>query len=179
MNAQINNEPGTKSPAPVTHSALHITSSAPVQVTLLVLYSLPLILLIYSAVVTSDFKYESRTMEVTLQIVTQYVETLREAFATFVIPFVTALAAGRWSNSTEGGLKPLHLFFILVAILLSAIVILAYMNASSSDIQESLNLSPEEASSQVKQAIGIASSYVKELLIYISLLLGVSIWNKG
>lgn len=172
--------PTIESPAATeSREAARLTSSAPVQLTLLFLYSLPLLMLLCSAFASRGFKNDSSLLLVTLDVVSQYAETLREAFATFVIPFVTALAAGRWSASTRGGMNPMQIFFVLVILLLIAIGMLAYIHAQEARIMQSLPISDDLAVQKIKEALDLVTSYVKEVLTYISLLLGVSLWRRS
>lgn len=178
MNSPI--EPAIEQNDPVANDARRrLVSSAPVQITLLALYSLPLLLLMMTPFVSQGYTESSIFVETTYRVVTKYITDLRDAFAVFVIPFVTAMSSGRWDNSTKGGLKPIHTFFIFIGLLTVSILLGAYMHVKQDFMKSMQEVDSETALANVTATLAIVDDYIKEILTYISLFLGVSLWKKS
>lgn len=161
--------------APVARRALAVgLQSAPIQLTLLGLYALPLLLTLLGTVTSSGFTHPSAVLDLALQVTLQYIENLRELFAMFVVPFVTAYAAGSARNDS-GGLGTVPLFFMLCCLLLTAIVLTGLLNAREDAFFRIQERSPEEVLDLYNRQKELIAAYTKELLVYISLLLGVRV----
>jgi len=152
-----------------------VAQSASVQLTLLTLYALPLLLFLIAAGTSGGFLYKSNFLLLTLQVTTQYLESLRESFATFVIPFVTAYSAAGPKRDGTGGLGQLALFFILAALLVVSIVLLGFLNVRSNDFSLIFELEPEAIKTLYEHEQTLLTAYTKELLVYISLLIGIGV----
>lgn len=165
--------------APLENDAKHrIIGSAPVQITLLALYSLPLFLLALTPFASDGYLEPSVLVDATFKVVARYVAELRDAFAVFVVPFVTAMSSGRWDGDAKGGLKPIHTFFIFIAMLTLSIVLHAYIDTKGGAVAEIQTTEPDKATENVETALAILNTYTKEVLTYISLLVGVSLWRR-
>lgn len=164
-------------PDPARRTALgprELTRSTPVQATLLILYCLPLGLLLIATCTSWGFTGQSSFLEMTLTVTTQYFDQLREAFATFVVPFVTAYAVAGSEPNDLRGLRPLALFFILVAMVSTAILLLGFLDSRQESFEHNLELSSRDARTEFIHAQSLLISYIKEVLTYISLILGIS-----
>lgn len=165
--------------SPENDAKHRIIGSAPVQITLLALYSLPLILLALTPFASGGYLEPSVFVEATFKVVARYVAELRDAFAVFVVPFVTAMSSGRWDGAAKGGLKPIHTFFIFIAMLTLSIVLHAYIGTKGGAVASIQVVEPDKAQENVESALAILNTYTKEVLTYISLLLGVSLWRRS
>lgn len=163
----------TKRHSPV----VRLTTSSPVQLTLLTLYSFPLFLIVGSMFTSRGFALESDFVMIAFRVTTQYVDSLRESFATFVIPFVTAFSSVGSARFDTPGLSPLKLFFVLVSLLAVAILALAFLNVREQTFLASLPVDPIKGAALFADGRTVLSAYIKELLTYISLLLGISAWS--
>jgi hypothetical protein len=151
-----------------------LAGSSSVQLTLLTLYSLPLALLLLATMTSRGYTMESSFLRVTIIVSSKYFHQLRDAFATFVVPFVTAYSATSRDPSAQGGLKAGTLFFILVGILCAAILLLGTVEANELDFIKNLNMKGTDAKDAFTLVDGLLTSYVKEVLTYVSLVLGIS-----
>lgn len=157
---------------------VRLTTSSPVQLTLLTLYSFPLFLIVGSMFTSRGFALESDFVMVAFRVTTQYVDSLRDSFATFVIPFVTAFSSVGSARFETPGLSPLKLFFVLVSLLAVAILALAFLNVREQTFLASLPIDPVDGAALFVDGQTMLAAYIKELLTYISLLLGISAWSQ-
>jgi hypothetical protein len=168
-------EPGDQQRPRAARASALVARSAPVQITLLTFYSLPLLLSLIGAVTSRGFLDQSSFLTLALQITTQYIESLRESFATFVIPFVTAYAAAGARREEAGGLGSNALFFVIASLLLVSIFLLGLLNVRSEDFFQIFELKPEAVKTLYDREKALLAAYTKELLVYISLLIGVEV----
>lgn len=147
-----------------------------VAYTLITLYSIPVLVLLGSFLLSDGFQQGSFALDFSVALAGIYFTATRDALGTFVVPFVTAFSAGQISGE-EGkySKKTMALFFVLVALFLLSMLCYAVINMRWESFLAQLN----EANSAVlknakEQLLGVSAAYVKESLAYISLLLGVT-----
>jgi len=143
--------------------------------TLLVLYSLPLFVLLITFVVSSGFTASSSWIEFAIALSGIYLTPTRDTLGTFVVPFITAYATTTIQKGIGIERETLTFFFVLVTIFLLSILVYCAVNMRVDLLLTQLSETKESVLSGSKEKLlAVASSYVKETLAYISLLLGIS-----
>jgi hypothetical protein len=143
--------------------------------TLLVLYSLPLLVLLITFLVSSGFTESSSLIEFSIALSGIYLTPTRDTLGTFVVPFVTAYATTTIQKGVGVERATLVFFFVLVAIFLLSILVYCAVNMRVDLLLTQLSETNQSVLSGSKEKLlAVAASYVKETLAYISLLLGIS-----
>jgi hypothetical protein len=96
--------------------------------TLLVLYSLPLLVLLITFLVSSGFTESSSLIEFSIALSGIYLTPTRDTLGTFVVPFVTAYATTTIQKGVGVERATLVFFFVLVAIFLLSILVYCAVN---------------------------------------------------
>lgn len=146
-----------------------------ISYTLLLIYSLPMLVLLAAFALSSGFSASSPWLEFSVSLSGIYFTTTRDALATFVVPFITAFSVGRVESGTSIHRRTLVLFFVLVALFLLSMLSYSLVTMHIETFVQQLNTASSDALKQIKQQLlDVCSAYVKETLAYISLLLGVA-----
>lgn len=147
-----------------------------VAYTLIALYAIPIFVLLAAFALSSGFSEGSASLDFSIALSGIYFTSTRDALGTFVVPFVTAFSVrqisgqqGKYSKQT------MALFFVLVVLFLLSM----FANAIMQMRWDSFLAQVEEANAEILKGakdklLGVTEAYVKELLAYISLLLGVT-----
>jgi hypothetical protein len=143
--------------------------------TLLGLYSLPLFVLLVTFIVTAGFSEASVWSEFAISLSGIYLSPLRDTLGTFAVPFITAYAVTTVQKDTSVAPDTLRLFYTLVLLLVVAITTYCVTDMRVSVLLSQLMEGDADKLEKFKERLlGISSAYVKELLVYISLLLGIT-----
>lgn len=147
-----------------------------VAYTLIALYSIPVLVLLISFLLSGGFQQGSFALDFSVALAGIYFTATRDALGTFVVPFVTAFSVGQISGE-EGrySKKTMALFFVLVLLFILSMLCYAIINMRWESFLAQLNEANTTILKNAKdQLLGVSSAYVKESLAYISLLLGVT-----
>ena len=146
-----------------------------VAYSLLVLYSLPLIVLLITFAATEGFAEASLWAEFTVALSKVYLSPVRDALGTFVVPFLTAYAVSSIQKGVEIKLQTLVMFFVLILIFVVSILVYCAVDMRGESLVQSLQEWDQGKLKSFSDDLkSMSGSYVKETLAYISLLIGIS-----
>ena len=141
---------------------------------LLFLYALPLIVIIAAFAMSGWFSSESPLIEFSISLAALYASEVRESLGTFVVPFVTAYAVAGVQKSDRLEARTTWLFLTLTLLFLMAIVVNGAIRLKV-DVMIAQTGFAKAVSIEAKDNLLLMSkAYVKEILVYISLLIGIS-----
>ncbi len=136
--------------------------------TLLCLYCLPLVLLIFAMLTTLLAPGNESFHSIVVSVFQVYITPVRDALASFVMPFVAAFAVSSFSDG-QISKKTAFIFYSMVVIVGLSVLAAAWMAANGREyvaVHGSDGLVPEEV-------LALPGHYLKESLAYISLILGI------
>lgn len=141
---------------------------------LLGLYSLPLLVILATFVLSDGFTKSSPVIEFNMALAGLYASDVRETLGTFVVPFIMAYAVAGVQRSGRVQARTLWLFLVLVVLFVISIIVYCAVTTRIDLMLSQTSVAPAFVMESKKQFLLISSSYVKELLVYISLLIGIS-----
>lgn len=144
---------------------------------LLFLYALPLIVILIAFISSDWFKASSPTIVFSMSLAGLYASEIRETLGTFVVPFVTAYAVAGVQKGGRLEPRTIWLFFTLVLLFLISVVVYSAIDQKVVTMLSQTSVGKDEAQEAKVHFISMSKSYVKELLVYISLVIGIS--NAG
>ena len=141
---------------------------------LLALYSLPLIVILTTFVISDGFTKSSSTIEFSMALAGLYASDVRETLGTFVVPFIMAYAVAGAQKNDRIEARTLWLFFSLAILFVVSIVVYCAVTTRIDLMLSQTSANKEFVIESKRQFLSMSASYVKELLVYISLLIGIS-----
>ena len=143
--------------------------------TLLVLYTLPLFILLFTDFVSTGFIMPSSWIEFSIALCGIYLASARDTLGTVVVPLVTAYSATSLQREDTIGRDTKCIFFVLVAIFILSILVYCSVKTRLDILLAQLTETDQSILSTSKEKlITMTESYVKETLAYIALVLGIS-----
>lgn len=169
---------------------------------LLGIYILPIIILLLAFAMSHGFSCPNVMIDFTLALSPIFQSQLRNALGTIVVPFVTALATSQRQLSLSCQDKPIEsnkkfrkkntsqdknidknksttsryrLFIVLVILFFLTLISYGVTQMRSSTLIQQLSETDPEKLNSIKEFLkNMTESYMKELLAYISIVLGIS-----
>jgi uncharacterized membrane protein YgcG len=142
--------------------------------TLIALYVLPLILLFITWSIGGFIENRALT-NVSLAINTQYVASARSALGTIAMPFVTAYAVLGAQTGRKIPTETVCLFLVLVGFWVGSMFLKAFVDPIAAQVLQNLTSQDQTLLQAQRDALTESlSAYPRELLVYISLLLGIT-----
>lgn len=145
--------------------------------TLLLVYALPLIFIFYAVFATNYFSVRSDTVVVADAISGTFFNLFRDTFGSVIVPLVTAYSIPLRTADAPVPKPTINVFFTLVALFVATVILYALITYNHAALAKYDELSAEGkvVKDYVTIFTGTISSYGKELLAYIALLLGLSL----
>jgi hypothetical protein len=141
---------------------------------LLALYALPLIVLLATFVASNWYTQSSPTIEFSMALAGLYASDVRETLGTFVVPFIMAYAVAGVQKDGRIEARTLWLFVTLALLFLVSIIVYCAVTTRIDVMLGQTDASPEDVLASREHFLAMSRAYVKELLVYISLLIGIS-----
>lgn len=141
---------------------------------LLLLYALPLIVILAAFVVSDWFTASSPMIEFSMALAGLYALDVRPTLGTFVVPFVTAYAVAGVQKNDRLEAKTMWLFFTLTLLFLMSIVVYGAIQLRVDQMIGQTSQSKVISTDAKENFLSMSVAYVKELLVYISLVIGIS-----
>jgi len=141
---------------------------------LLTLYALPLFIVLFAFLVSSGFTVSSRSIDFSIALAGLYASEIRETLGTFVIPFITAYAVAGVQKERRVEARTLWLFFSLTTLFLISVVVYSAVQTQIDVMLSQTALDADRMMESKDNFLNMSSAYVKELLVYISLLIGIT-----
>lgn len=149
---------------------------------LLALYVLPLLLITISYLTTSGFVAPGtgELFGLSIALTKMYLGPTRETLGTFVVPFITAYAVSKIQKGTGFERDTKIIFFSMVVIFLLSAAVYCVIHTDVDMLLANMGTADQVALKDAKlKLLQMPESYVKEVLAYISLLLGISHSKKA
>lgn len=147
--------------------------------TLLALYALPLIVILVTFVASDGFSISSPAISFSMALAGLYASDVRETLGTFVVPFIMAYAVAGAQKDARIESRTLWLFFTLAALFVASIIVYCAITTSVNTMLAQSDEGTEAVISSRQNFLAMSEAYVKELLVYISLLIGISQARRG
>ncbi len=147
--------------------------------TLLGLYAIPLFLILATFAASNGFTETSKFIDFGLALVALYSADTRETLGTFVVPFVTAYAVADAQGKGKVAAKTVWLFGTLTTLFLLSVVAYCAVHTRVDVMLGQTSVDGETLLKSRGEFLSISSAYVKELLVYISLVIGISQARKS
>jgi hypothetical protein len=129
---------------------------------------------------SDGFTISSSWIEFSIALSGIYLTPIRDALGACVVPFITAYAVTSIQQDTKIEIETRVLFLSIVGIFLLSILAYCAIKMRIDVFLGQLSATNQTELSGVKvKLLSMAESYVKEVLAYISLLLGISKSSKG
>ncbi|MDH5833396.1 hypothetical protein [Luteimonas kalidii] len=141
---------------------------------LLGLYALPLIVLLATFIASDWYTRSSPTITFSMAIAGLYASDVRETLGTFVVPFIMAYAVAGVQKDGRIEARTIWLFATLTFLFLLSIVVYCAITTRVDVMLGQTDALPEVVSKSREHFLAMSRDYVKELLVYISLLIGIS-----
>jgi hypothetical protein len=141
---------------------------------LLMLYALPLIVILFAFVSSDWFTKSSALISFSMSLASLYASNVRETLGTFIVPFVTAYAVAGVQKGNRLEARTLWLFVTLIGLFLMSIVVYSAIQTKVDTMLGQTSVPKPDRLAAKNQFLSMSASYVKELLVYISLLIGIS-----
>jgi hypothetical protein len=152
------------SAAPASGRALVFT------IVILAIYCLPILEILYACIASSAFVHYAGSVSFTHALSGGYLSFVRDSFGIVVVPLLTAYAAAKPSGDFLQSRERLLLLYILLGFFVIAILLYAIVEVHADAIKNYGDAYYDRFSKTT-------STYAKELLTYVALVLGVSV-NK-
>lgn len=150
--------------------------------TLIALWVLPMVLLLSAILESSGFSGPSFYTDMSVGVVGVYLEPVRTALASFVVPFVAAYSISEVQEGKKINTQTLTMFFILVAVFLLAVIVAALLRVNEDRFLQSVTVTMSvdtKLEALYGEVLELITAYVKESLVYISLILGISQYKRS
>lgn len=146
---------------------------------LFLLYALPLLIIGVTAVASSGFSEASSLVEFSVALSGVYLGPTRDTLGTFVVPFITASAATSIHKGAGIERETKVIFIVLVVLFVLSALVFCEVQMHADILVHQLNTENQESLKGVDEKLkNMSESYIKEILGYISLLLGISQTSK-
>ena len=140
-----------------------------VVVVVLGLYSLPLLGIVLSFIMSAGFTENSVTVSIASTIAIEFLQTLRDGFGTLLVPILTALVV---HPTGADGRLPARTVTIFIGLAVLFLISVAAVGVASPDSVSYLKHYGDNVPDAFTKT---ARSYAKELLTYMALTLGISL----
>lgn len=141
---------------------------------LLALYALPLIVLLVTFIASDWYTTSSPTISFSMALAGLYASDVRETLGTFVVPFIMAYAVAGVQKDGRIEARTLWLFMTLALLFLMSIMVYCAVTTRIDVMLGQTDASAEDVLASRENFLAMSRAYVKELLVYISLLIGIS-----
>lgn len=142
---------------------------------LFMLYALPLFIIGITAIASSGFTEASGLVEFSVALSGVYLGPTRDTLGTFVVPFITAYAATSLHKGIGIERETMGIFIVLVALFVLAALVFCEVQMHADILVGQLNTINQEVLKGVDEKLkNMSEAYIKEILGYISLLLGIT-----
>lgn len=135
---------------------------------ILALYTLPLLGILFSLVVSEGFARESPAVYVVGSITEEFLQTLRDTFGSLMVPLLTAFAVKSVGADERVPRRTMAIFLALAALFVVSVVSVGLVKFYQEGITRH--------DPKVYEAFqSVTRAYAKEFLTYIALTIGISL----
>jgi hypothetical protein len=143
---------------------------------LFVVYSLPLVFILLSVFMTDFFTEQNNTVYVADAVSGTFFRLFRDTFGAIIVPLVTAYSLPERKAGQPIPNETLRLFFTLLGMFVLTVVLYALIRYHQDALALYNEVNEKEITKNVPELFfNTITSYGKELLAYIALVLGISL----
>lgn len=142
---------------------------------ILVVYFLPVLAIAWAAIVTDGFRQDSVSVTFAQVMASEFYESLRQTIGVIFLPFLTAYAVKVESTQSKIPISTATLFFILLVFFVITVIVYGVVEIRQPTLDRfNTQIDGKDFSLRVFFK-ATTSTYAKELLAYIAVVLGVSL----